>query len=463
MNEILKAYEQIIMYDNNNELLKYRLEYKNIPIWPLIRCEIICTCIDRKMGVESRSIPDDIITEKGKIDEFIIRNPFFSVHKDVIYKESSYMPISNHNLMKPYVDLNSKSSVLVTNITKDKAQYTYNNWKLDSFIRRLAVRNNSGINKNDSRTAKNLIQYLLKTFPFEIDNKLCSSIFQNIISYSKYLLNYTKIWKTYLTIVKPYLVVLWCASYFGVDRVAMKLACNELNIPTAEIQHSVELKKTSHAHYWGNQIVENKECKSIFPDYFLTFGKYWNDKVNISSQKIVVGTSRKYCIDTQKRIENILICLSTNYDKYLNLVLEVTDSIESDVKIYIRLHPEENTNKNRSLFSTYINNLKFELANEEELQYYLKRCTYVISCGSTVIYEALTCGKIVFVPRDTLYDFYNLIDIEDRIAVFSTLDEFKQLWSKRKKMSMRAYNDFFNMDYKRLYGKFVQSIIDIQR
>jgi Capsule polysaccharide biosynthesis protein. len=250
----------------------------------------------------------------------------------------------------------------------------------------------------------------------------------------------------------------------GVSAVGLTLACKDLKIPTAEIQHA-SVAKTSLAHYWGDEIMRNRNCKRLFPDYFLTFGKYWNDYIHLPSKKVVVGTHRKYNIEIQNKNinENVLICLSINCRQYINVVEYIVANTGLETKIYLRFHPLGNTENNKLIFKKYNQNDRFEFANDKNLEYYFENCKYMISSGSTVIYEALTCGKIVFVPKDQIYNYCGMDTVKDKIYSFETIQQFKKLWDKRATFPMKVYNDFYEMDYERLYTEFIKKVTKKQK
>lgn len=462
MNAITDMHKKIHMFENKKELLEYKLEYRNVPMWPLVRVAVMISCIDQPEGLHSERSAG--AARRHLIQELTIRNPFFTFPKKVIYAGFSnrYMICHGKNLVydertMPYLKMSPQANMLISVAEEKEFKYAYRNWKSDYVIHLLAAGGKEE-NKQDAATARRFIQYLKKEFPLQIPEAQYKIIFDTLMGYSRLLEGYVKTWKLYLQIVKPRLVIQCEGSYLGLSQVALKLACNARRIPTAEIQHAAECIN-SHAHYWGKQIINSEDCKKIFPDYFLTYGAYWNKEVSLPCKKVVIGTHRKYHSNMKKRNHNILVCLVTNYNEYVDLLTYIVRSSQPQSKIYLRLHPHENTKDNRAIFEQFVESGKVEFANVYNLEYYLGRCTYVVSCASTVVYEALTCGNIVFVPRDKLFDAYNMETIEDRIYAFQTLEEFKKIWNSRTELELKAYDDFYNMNYQKLYKAFLQKMI----
>lgn len=461
MNTITDMHKKIHMFEDKKELLKYRLEYQNVPMWPLVRVAVMIACIDQPEGLHSEYSVD--AAHRHWIQELTIRNPFLTFPKKVIFAGFSnrHMTCQRKNpaydeRTMPYLEMSPRAGMLISIAEEKEFKYAYQNWKSDYAIHLLAA-GGKEVNKQDAVTARQLIQYLKKEFPLRIPEAQYKTIFDTLMGYSRLLERYVKVWGLYLRIVKPRLVIQCEGSYLGLSQVALKLACNERHIPTAEIQHAAECVN-SHAHYWGNQIVDSADCKKIFPDYFLTYGAYWNKEVNLPCKKVVIGTHRKYDANTDKRNHNILVCLVTHYRKYVDLLTYLISDSLPQSKIYIRLHPLENAEENRAVFQQLLESGKVEFANGRTLEYYLGKCTYVVSCASTVVYEALTCGNIVFVPKDKMFDSYHMESIADRIYAFQTLEEFKTIWSRRTDIEMKAYDDFYNRNYQKLYQAFLRKM-----
>lgn len=470
MDAPIDLYEKLHVFEDNKELLEFTLEYYNIPMWLLVRTHIMIECINKRIGVYSKVKNRNLIIRKNECKEMTVKNPMLSLPKEIVYAGFPNTYMLEHEEGKfyderimPYVKISKNSSMLVSVLTNDKFEYDYPNWKSDYFIHYLAHRKEN-IYENDVQKIEEFVKYIKEKLPFEINNNIIKMIFNTVIYYSKSLPGYVETWKLYLKIVKPKLVVICECCYMGVSAVGLTLACKDLKIPTAEIQHASEAK-TSLAHYWGDEIMRNRNCKRVFPDYFLTFGKYWNDYIHLPSKKVVVGTHRKYNIEIQNKNinENVLICLSINCKQYINVVEHIVANTGLETNIYLRLHPLENTENNKLIFKKYNQNDRFEFANDKNLEYYFDNCKYIISSGSTVIYEALTCGKIVFVPKDQSYNHSGMDIIKDKIYSFETIQQFKKLWDKRATFPMKVYNDFYEMDYERLYTEFIKKVTKKQK
>lgn len=461
MNELTSKFDKFFEFENNDKLLDFTLEYRNIPIWPLVRNQVIIHGI----------LPEDYLNKhtmdiKGKSVKYIkkmtVRNPFFSTHKDIVYVGfpcDNFCSYENGKVyderVKAYVDLFRSSCMIVSGTNFDETECGYKNWKLDYALIEFS-QNRKCKSEKDALVLKKFMKFLEAECPAKISSALKNIIFNVISSYSLYLQNYVEAWKIYLQIVKPRLVVEYCGCFMGLSTVAMNIACADKKIPTADIQVCY-IGKNMHSYNCGSAITQSKICKIMYPDYVLTWGRYYQNVINSPCQFVTIGTHRRYKF-VKERNKNVLICLTDKYEDYLEHMDYIMNQIDRDAKVYLRLHPKYNTANNRNLYRKYEKDNRFFFANDKELEYYLNKCTYVFCTSSTVIFESLACGKIVLTPRDDYYEFYNLENIEDRIHVFDTVEQFEELWEMRESIPMKVYNDFFDMNYKKLFKKFVKEV-----
>jgi len=144
MEELKRAvYEKIYSFEHNSELLQFKLEYRNVPMWPLIRTSVIQKAIDKENGI---NVNQRISVKRNKLVELTIRNPFLSLSKDVLYLGFEDRGMSSHEdglvydeRIMPYMQLNRKSCMLISHPNLD-VKYAYNNWKSDYAIHQFALK-----------------------------------------------------------------------------------------------------------------------------------------------------------------------------------------------------------------------------------------------------------------------------------------------------------------------------------
>ena len=82
MDVITELYEKVYSFEQNRELLQFKLEYHNVPMWPLILISVIQKAIDKRNGI---NVNQRTMVKRNKLVELTIRNPFLSLFKDVLY------------------------------------------------------------------------------------------------------------------------------------------------------------------------------------------------------------------------------------------------------------------------------------------------------------------------------------------------------------------------------------------
>ena len=183
--------------------------------------------------------------------------------------------------------------------------------------------------------------------------------------------------------IKPRRVLL----VFREGNLPVLAACKKLSIPVAEFQHGVTLDNTMA--YTGEY------DERIDPDYFLSFGDYWNPEVfgMEPSRMIHIGWAFKQFVqDNEKKgKEYVLVISSTAISTEVLNALKVLSAIDSEVHFDIRLHPAESYDDEQMNLLSKIPNTTI-VDNKLESFSVLSSYHYVIGEASSVLFEALSVG-----------------------------------------------------------------------
>lgn len=462
--ELLEKQVKIEEFDNDKSLLDYRFMGTNIPMWMFVRIDIFRKFLYYYFGKFNTPLRGNI--HKPCYKDFTKYNPYFTLPKNVIYVNFwDYLMTEDkdgfisHNFIKDYVKLVDKTSVIITGNSEiyDTSKIYYPNWKRQDAIDKLC-KAHKVIDEKDKVVAKKFINYLKEECPCEIDLNFGKNILAKISYISEYFNAYVQAWKTYLKITRPKLVILGWAYCMGCSVSACVLACKELGIKTAEIQHGY-VGKGHSAYYLSDLVLHDSDCIKILPDYFLTLGDYWKRNIKIPSELITIGTHRKYKDVSKTNNQDILICPTLPKEGTEEILKYILKSINNNVKVYLRPHPSVNPKPYEDMLKSLNMYTNVFLANEKEMEYYLRKCAYVITDGSTVVYEALYCGNVVYVCKDEMFYESGIHNIEDKVNTFTNVEEFKEVWDKRINIRPKAYNEFYDMNYKKKYREFVYKII----
>lgn len=469
MEDIKIKYQQMYEFENNSKLYEYKFKDIKIPMWMYIRSYFIREITRKEFNDQNKNIQKiQKNIDKNIFNKYIIRNPFFSYKKEILFAVWDYRTLKQNKkglvfdqLIYPYLEMfpNKTTTLMDGNITnRYELKCAHPNWKMDDifldilrYIKLLKKDNN--VCFEDNKTIRNLIKFINQNCPLKMDRNLKNNIIWQLEEFAvnaKYLI---KIFEVYLSIIKPKVAVICCASYLGLLRTSFVLACRNKKITTAELQHGLVCKYHSF-YYYCDYIIDNIDCNMVLPDYYLTFGKYWNSQIKIPHKCNVIGCVKPIVKDVIQS-KDLLFCAGAEFNKYINFLDKFVPELDKSTKLYFRFHPLISSKKQRDRFAKYSKYSNFIFANERDLFPYLKKCRYVIVDASTVCYEALSMGRIVFVFNSEMSRLAELDNISD-VHLFDNVNDFIKIWDKRDSLKSEYHSEFFNINYKENYMKFLK-------
>jgi hypothetical protein len=461
-SEDVRAKIKIITeFESKDELYNFKFQHTNLAMWYFVRYEIYHEVLfDTSNQI---NLKKNVTVTKRYLSSYIYHNLFFSTNKNIVYVGfyDNSMKADNegylsYNPIKGYVNLIKRTTVLIPEVTGicHEQKIYYKNWKSEKCLDELAFYKAED-NKKDTETIKKFISYLKEKFPYKLGKYILRLVHDRLIPISKCYRSYEKYWEIYLKLVKPKFVVVGWGFYASLGRSSCIMACKKLKIPTGEIQHGYVGE--FHMNYnYCNRLMVDDSFKSISPDYFLTLGDYWKRYINVPAKIVNIGTYKRYVKNPDKNENYILVCVTSMQPDMLEELLECLSArITGKEKIFLRMHPLVDIKQ----YEKSIQNTNVILANDLEIEYYLNICRYLITEGSTVIYEALTCGCVVFAYKGILYYREEFDKIEDRLVTFGNIKELDEKWQNRKKFQAKCYDDFYSLDYKKRYINFMNQFI----
>ncbi len=472
MIEIEERYELMYDFENNSKLYDFRFKDTGIPMWMYIRANYINRIVDREVYKQYQHIwnkdrRDEIVLKKSLLEKYITKNPFLTCKKDILFAFWSYSELRQHDggfvyedFIMPFLKVFPKNtSTLMTGsiVNKYEKNCLHPNWKMDDiFMDMLRVtgclKRKKDICDEDRKNIHGLINFLNRNCPLQIYEDIIKEIgysLEHISCYSKQMI---KICQSYLSILNPKVVIICCASYPSLLRTSMILACRNRKIKTAELQHGLNSKY--HVNYqFCDYILNNTECRKMLPDYYLTFGKYWNNIIKVPYKCYVIGYAKTLLKELIPNNNKILFCADIDFDRYIDFLDKIIQKL--DIEIYFRFHPRYSSKQQRDKFKKYFNYSNFFEADEKDLSFYMKDCRYVIADGSTVCYEALSMGRIVFSFESKSSIKMGVNKLSD-VHLITNANDFMVLWNERDKLQSRCHDEFFNLNYKENYIKFLK-------
>lgn len=226
------------------------------------------------------------------------------------------------------------------------------------------------------------------------------------------------------------------------------------NVISVELQHGY-ITKTSVMYNYADKILESNDIVAGLPDYFLTYGEWWNRQMNCPIKKISIGNPHHdYCLSfndvSHHNKKNIVVLGSgQNTDKYIELTESIMAKFQ-DFNVIFRPHPGEDSIA-REIVDEKGSNVRFD----ENFEIYdtLKQAFVVISEITTVLFEAVGVVKKIivwnndyakaFLPDHPFDSFERVEELQD--IIYGDLDkEYKdcEFWSED---CLQRYKNFVDL------------------
>lgn len=414
MFSVRENYQKFLEFENQGEVLKYRYHYKNMLIWPFIRCIIWDAVLRSQKDFDNGDVNHSTagLTGKDKLFAYQWKN-FFSVSKNPLFGKKNidivflYFSVGNikdesgnyvNRIHDEFVSYHTNTAIIETDFffrhLQPKKYLTYTSDFID--ILNLFGEKILPLNKKDRETIAKLMNYLKSNIPFFIAPDEWNNIQTEMIRYAKtnrYIYSY---YKLVFKRQRPKLVFVAQGCYGNHAACKLKLL-SDMKIPTAEIQHGL-VNRTHRAYNYSNSIFESTEYQEYMPGTFLTFGSFWKQAVRLPIETRVLGSA-----NFGKNISSIKASEYTGEMAVLILPSEDKDWLEltkyvirqlPQRQIIIKVHPRKEKH-----FFVYreLQSANIKVYMKENIYDFFAMTDCVVGDNTTVLYEAQALGKKVFV------------------------------------------------------------------
>jgi hypothetical protein len=212
-----------------------------------------------------------------------------------------------------------------------------------------------------------------------------------------------------LTIYKPKAIVEVC--YYGMENMVLNELCKDKGIATMELQHG-----TMGPYHMAYDFPKGVKL-DVFPDYFLSFGKYWEDCTNLPLPKNHIFTCGYPYLETEykkykktKNNKQVLFISQGTIGKELSKIA-VEFAEKGDYDVVYKLHPGEYS-RWKEEYPWLLESKVKVIDNDNEPFYKLLAESYAqVGVYSTAIYEGLVFGLRTFIAE--LPGWENMADLID--------------------------------------------------
>jgi hypothetical protein len=265
------------------------------------------------------------------------------------------------------------------------------------------------------------------------------------------------LYKRLLNRLDPKLALL-VNSYFG--RETFVEACQSSGVPVAELQHGAITN-----YHMGYSFPNND--KSVFPDYFFTYGEFWSEEVEfpIPEENVyVVGyphmeqTYAQYA-DCQTSEQIVVVSQPSVGEDLSQLAATLSERVSLSDHLVYKLHPKEYDDWRERY--PWLTDSGIEIVSEEpSLHQLFAESTAQIGVHSTALYEGLRFDLDTYLFECPGIDHMEYLVSNGYAETFSSGEEFSMLHGATDLFSERANSEhFFASDSVERFSSAVDDII----
>lgn len=207
------------------------------------------------------------------------------------------------------------------------------------------------------------------------------------------------------------------------DRGEMIKRFREYGIKTIELQHGYVGYDTPSYNYPNSNSMSI--IKEYLPDYYLTYGQYWNEQIQMPNNVISVGNPLLNCAVKNLQKQTILpkTILIISQSTVTSKMVEITKFLSTafpNYTLFFKLHPYEIPLITRYEVLYSVPNVK--IMKSENIHDLIASCEIIVGYYSTVLIEAVAFkDKRIFIiqndiiPDNIGYKFSDNEDLRDAI------------------------------------------------
>ena len=463
--------------ENNPEIFNFRFASNNMLMWPFIRMFLHRIAIYREHNfINNAPVKEKqgFISSIHYLKNTITKNPFRKNRQDNfdilmfnsgtanVKKENAYFNRVSDYFASIYKD----KTVLIEDSFQRKyalprsfPSVYYHDYIL---LKALLCSRLKTPSKKDQESATQLVNYLKKEYPYELDSRASETIINTVLSVSKKLEIYHSLYNRLFDVYDPKVLFLEDACYG--QRSYILYWAKKRGIVTIEPQHGI-LYEDHPAYNYGNNIIKSGIYSDYLPDYLFTYSTHWNNLVNVPVKKISIGNPNysehmrklkqgrsNHPFSGGRKIRLLFISGGTLPELTKQILLDLYSLTDkNNYEIVFRPHPCEM----HTITERYSDLLKTSILLDTEKDVYtsLFSCDYLAGEFSTVLFEGLGICRGVFVidhpftdlvvSKQLMKRFSNAKELFKLIQAGNTMEKITTdlLWDPKWKLNYRNFMD----------------------
>jgi hypothetical protein len=417
------------------------ITYKKHYVWPIIRYQVIQQIINY-----NNKIADPKVGAKISFKNLLIGVGYGIVYLPIRVTKNSILIFSNslslflnennrykNKLFDYFIKYLPTRKILFIEESNNEYKHLTNkeievaliSKNLLTFIVELFVKLNFIFLKHDIIEANNKVNTILNISKTHISNNCITGSHESVVQIQKSLVKQL----IRANIISKYYNLFFSKGgeklvfhedgHYGGEKAIINFYAHKANKIVVEPQHGF-INSNHPVYYFGEKFCKNEILKQYYPDYFLTYGKFWSKSARVPNEIIDIGNphldtlSNKIdnSLPKQKRI--LIIGSGVNINE-TNALLQLALNNSNGYEIYYRPHPQETTlHKDRYLASYKLGLIE----DKDQLYNSLVASEIVIAEMSTVLFESIIfCNNVFLFKSNYTKAYYN-----DLIKYFNEID-----------------------------------------
>lgn len=245
---------------------------------------------------------------------------------------------------------------------------------------------------------------------------------------------------------------------YGNMLVCLISAARRLGLATAEYQHGV-VSAGHDAYNVASILAECADYRRLLPDYFLGYGRWWNDQINVPVTKLPIGNPHRSETLSGQGVargpqSNVLVLGDgVETDLYLGLAHQLERLLRRKCRVVFRPHPLERQRVNAAYPKGAMESVVID-RNVDIYQSFNDACA-VISEVSTGLFEAVGLAGKIFLwqtpksrfcfPSHPFQEFSDANELAEMIlengAGLVAAEDVEAIWSSDWRHNYKCFLD----------------------
>jgi hypothetical protein len=197
--------------------------------------------------------------------------------------------------------------------------------------------------------------------------------------------------------IRPKLMLISCGCFGGANATLIA-AARSMGIATAEYQHGA-VSAGHEAYNFAPVLRDSLDYRKTLPDYFLSYGEWWNNQINAPLQPVVIGSPHREMqlnklAGGSKKTDVLILSDGSDFENFLDLAKAVESAARSrGLTLMIRPHPLERSSI-RAQYGSEIGGVRLD--ENSDIMTSLNKAKIVVSDYSTGLFDAIAVAENIY-------------------------------------------------------------------